>query len=89
MRMKSVLLHRLAFGLHFILWRSLCRLHMKPVTEDTGRIRFSLSGDKTVKTEIFLPHLVQLAIKDIQADAPLLPCEKKEKLWLCIGDSIT
>ncbi len=59
------------------------------IWEDAGEVSFSLSGDKTVKTEIYLPHLVEIYIKDITADAPLTPVVKPEKRWLCLGDSIT
>ena len=59
------------------------------VNDDNGHVRFVLSGDESIKVEIFLPHLVELAIKDIKADMPLNPVEKKEKLWMCLGDSVT
>lgn len=68
------------------------------VSEEEGKVSFALSGNKDVRTEIYLPHLVELAIKDIKADDVLIPAEAyeelagnaaKKKLWLCLGDSIT
>lgn len=59
------------------------------VWDDAGLVMFRLTGDKTVKNEIYLPHLVEVFVKDIQADKPLLPVKEKEKHWLCLGDSIT
>lgn len=59
------------------------------VWDDAGQVTFSLSGDKTVKTEIYLPHLVEIFIKDSKTDSQLYPAKRKEKFWLCLGDSIT
>jgi len=68
------------------------------VGDEEGKAVFCLSGDPSVKTEIFLPHLVELAIKDIKADDVLMSaeeyeklnlCKFKQKFWLCLGDSIT
>ena len=68
------------------------------VSEEEGKVSFALSGNKDVRTEIYLPHLVELAIKDIEADDVLISAEAyeemagefaKKKLWLCLGDSIT
>lgn len=57
--------------------------------EETGSVRIPLAGEEQVRTEVFLPHLVEFAIKDIKADAPLFPVKEREKFWLCLGDSIT
>ncbi len=59
------------------------------VWEDEGSIEIPLSGDEAVKTEIYLPHLVEVSIKDVRGDAPLRPAPKPDTFWLCLGDSIT
>ncbi len=59
------------------------------VWTDEGQVEFALSGDTSVKNEIYLPHLVEVFVKGIEADGELIPCEKEKKFWLCLGDSIT
>ncbi len=59
------------------------------VTEDSGKLEISLSGDENAETHIYLPHLVAIELRGISADAPLIPTAKKEKTWLALGDSIT
>lgn len=59
------------------------------VWDDEGKIEFALSGDSAVKYEIYLPHLVEVLVKDIEADSALLPYKTEETFWLCLGDSIT
>lgn len=66
-----------------------CLLHSAEATQDEGVVEFSLSGNGEEKIEIFLPHLVDIKIKAPIADAPLLPIQKKKKLMLALGDSIT
>lgn len=59
------------------------------LTEDSGSLTLSLSGNEELETLIYLPSLVCIEIKNITADAPLIPTEKKKKTWLALGDSIT
>ena len=57
--------------------------------EDDGRVEFSLSGDEDSEYRIYLPHLVIVYVRNIIADAPLLPTSDREYTWLALGDSIT
>ena len=59
------------------------------LTKDEGIVEIPLSGDENVETHVYLPHLVCIEIKNISADAPLIPEEKTTKLYLALGDSIT
>ena len=56
---------------------------------DEGRAELSLPGDPDAEITVFLPHLVEISIKNISADAPLIPIAKKDFAWLALGDSIT
>jgi len=59
------------------------------VTEDEGRVEFSLCGDDSVEYRLYLPHLVVFFLRNISSDAPLMPVAEREKFWLALGDSIT
>ncbi len=59
------------------------------VTEDEGRVEFSLSGDDSAEYRLYLPHLVVIFLRNICADAPLMPVPDRENFWLALGDSIT
>lgn len=59
------------------------------VTEDEGRVEFSLSGDDSVEYRLYIPHLVVIFLRNISSDAPLIPVAEREKFWLALGDSIT
>ena len=59
------------------------------VTDTEGFAEFTLPGDESREISIYLPHLVEIEIKAPVADAPLLPTEKNDRLWLALGDSIT
>ena len=55
----------------------------------TGRVELDLPGDERVEVRVYLPQLVCIDLRNISANAPLVPTEKREKLWLALGDSIT
>ena len=57
--------------------------------EDEGEVLLTLSSDEGREVHVYLPHLVDIEIRDISSDAPLIPVEEKDKLWLALGDSIT
>lgn len=59
------------------------------LTEDIGRVEFSLSGDTNHEYRIYIPHLVVFHLRGIESDAPLMPVCDREKFWLALGDSIT
>lgn len=59
------------------------------LSSDEGCLEIELTKDPTVETHIYLPHLVDVEIRNITADAPLIPTEKKDRMWLALGDSIT
>ena len=59
------------------------------VTSPSGVVGFDLPGEECKEIHIYLPHLICVDIKAPEADAPLLPIQKKRKLWLALGDSIT
>jgi hypothetical protein len=59
------------------------------ITEDSGHLEITLSGDARVETHIYLPQLVCFEMKNISSDKPLIPTEQKKKTWLALGDSIT
>lgn len=59
------------------------------VWEDNGHVKIPLSGNEKVKIEIYLPHLVEISLRNIEANAILYPVKKKDMFWLCLGDSIT
>ena len=59
------------------------------ITDNSGTVEISLSGDVEVETHIYLPHLVSFEIRNISSNKPLIPTEKKSKKWLALGDSIT
>lgn len=56
---------------------------------DQGVVELTLSGDDSVKTEIFLPHLVEIKIKAPVSDEPLIPIKEERDFYLALGDSIT
>lgn len=74
---------------NFDVWEDGMLKYTVPVTEDSGQVSFELSGNEKLKVEIFLPHLVQVALRNIEADRTLVPAVREEKFWLCLGDSIT
>ena len=61
----------------------------KILDSDKGIVTLNLSGDDNARTEIYLPHLVEIKIKAPVSDAPLLPIKEKRDFYLALGDSIT
>lgn len=59
------------------------------ITADSGMLEIKLPGDGEVETHIYLPHLVCFELRNISSDEPLIPTQKKSKVWLALGDSIT
>ena len=59
------------------------------LTEDDGRVELSLPGDSEREISVYLPHLVNIQIKNITSDAPLIPVADRCLRYLALGDSIT
>lgn len=73
----------------FDVWKDNVLCDSISVSEDTGHVVIKLDGNPERHIEVYLPHLVRLLISNIVADAELIPADDKNKLWLCLGDSIT
>ena len=56
---------------------------------DNGVVELKLSGDENARTEIYLPHLVEIKIKAPVSDEPLIPIKEERDFYLALGDSIT
>ena len=56
---------------------------------DEGRVELSLPAIPDAEITVFLPHLVEIEIKDIKSDEPLIPVADGSYRWLALGDSIT
>ena len=56
---------------------------------DEGAAELTLPGNPDSEITVFLPHLVSIKIKNIEADAPLVPVTDSFLRWLALGDSIT
>jgi hypothetical protein len=56
---------------------------------DEGVAELTLPGNPDSEITVFLPHLVSIKIKNIEADAPLVPVTDTFLRWLALGDSIT
>ncbi len=56
---------------------------------DEGIAELTLPGEPESDITVFLPHLVAIKIKNIEANAPLIPVTDSFLRWLALGDSIT
>jgi len=65
----------------------------KPVVEPEGEFQYNIPGDKDImkRLTIYLPHLVEITLRDIELSDHVHIEEVKpyEKSILCLGDSIT
>ena len=66
-----------------------CLMQSVEAPEDSGVIEITLPADPSVEVHIYLPHLNCVELRNITADAPLYPTERKDRMLLALGDSIT
>ena len=59
------------------------------ITDNEGRVELSLPGDESSEIRIYLPHLVEVKLRNLSSDASLIPVSDRAKRWLVLGDSIT